>query len=176
MYELGKKDEVLGVMVENLRAISDDFWKRIEGRPTRMPITTRDELVICGFDQGLGEKLLVCESLEDMQELFDKFNQGYALRIAWYRGELTSTVIWVRPSSELVDAIVRELAPDVPQEVKEAISAYAMGYPGVGKVLALKSGQLKSAKDVEDLVGWPLIEHNPKKAGAIWLRFRNAGV
>jgi hypothetical protein len=79
VYELGKKDEIFGA--ELLRSIQG-----IHGRPTQMPFLRGDDKVICGYNQGLGERMIVCESLEDMQELFDKYAQGYALQISWYIG------------------------------------------------------------------------------------------
>ncbi len=76
MRELGKKDEIFGA--ELLRPV------RIDQRPTSMPALKDDEKVICGYDQGLGERMIVCDSIADMQELFDAYSQGGALRIFWY--------------------------------------------------------------------------------------------
>ena len=78
MIELGKRDEIFGI--EMLVKLS------ISGKPTSMPSVPDDHSVMCGFDQGLGEKLYVCESLEDMQHLYDSYAKGMALRITWYSG------------------------------------------------------------------------------------------
>lgn len=80
LFELGKKDEIFGA--DQLRSIPG-----ISGRPTRMPSLEEGESVICGYDQGLGERMIVCESVEDMQQLFDAYAGGGALRIAWYAGK-----------------------------------------------------------------------------------------
>lgn len=79
MHELGKKNNVLGV--DQLIRLD------ISGRPKQVPILTGHYQVICGYDQGLGERLFVCESLEDMQELYDACARGGALQINWYTGE-----------------------------------------------------------------------------------------
>src|SRR5438270_12247091 len=79
MYELGKKDEIFGA--ELLREVQG-----IYGRPTSMPRLGKGDKVICGYDQGLGERMFVCESLADMQQLYDAYYQGGALQIHWYVG------------------------------------------------------------------------------------------
>lgn len=78
MIELGKKSELFGV--ELLQPLE------IFGRPTSMPYLSGDDKVICGYDQGLGERMFVCESLEDMQILFDGYARGGAISIHWYKG------------------------------------------------------------------------------------------
>ena len=81
MIELGEKSHIIGV--ELLRPI-----KNIVGRPQAMPlIENSGDKVICGYDQGLGERIIVCESLEDMWELYDSYAQGCALQIHWYLGD-----------------------------------------------------------------------------------------
>lgn len=79
MIELGKKTEIFGA----------DLLKRLSlyGRPTTMPRVPTGHNVICGYDQGLGERMIVCESLEDMQQLYDAYARGGALQINWYSGE-----------------------------------------------------------------------------------------
>lgn len=80
MIELGKKSECFGVdLLVPLR--------NVHGRPTRLPPVPDGSQVICGYDQGLGERLFVCESLEDMQLLYDGYRKGGALSIYWYSGE-----------------------------------------------------------------------------------------
>lgn len=51
-----------------------------------MPTVPTGHSVICGYDQGLGERMIVCETLEDMKTLYEKFAQGYAIKINWYSG------------------------------------------------------------------------------------------
>lgn len=79
MIQLGKKSECFGV--EKLQKLTDVY-----GRPTKIPFLNGDQKVICGYDQGLGEVLFVCETLEDMQELYDAYARGGALSIYWYKG------------------------------------------------------------------------------------------
>jgi hypothetical protein len=79
MFELGKRSEIFSA--ELLEPLS------IYGRPSQMPSLPQGHDVICGYDQGLGERMIVCESLEDMQQLYDSYARGYALRIYWYSGE-----------------------------------------------------------------------------------------
>ncbi|MCX6744460.1 MAG: hypothetical protein NTX82_02970 [Candidatus Parcubacteria bacterium] len=58
MQELGKKEDLFGK--ENLRSIT------IFGRPNRMPPLSPSEKVICGYNQGLGERMIVCDNLDEM--------------------------------------------------------------------------------------------------------------
>jgi len=90
MIELGKRDEVFGA--DLLQPLT------IAGRPTRMPsLPSAEHKVICGYDQGLGERLFVCESIEDLQQLYDAYAQGGALVINWYIGEDPGFVQAVHP-------------------------------------------------------------------------------
>lgn len=88
MIELGKKDEIFGTeLLIHLKTyqVSSDF----SGRPDKMPYLDekKQERVIAGYDQGLGERMLVCETLEDMQMLYDKYTAGWAITLNWYKGE-----------------------------------------------------------------------------------------
>lgn len=87
MFELGMKSQAFGT--DLLRQLRAHFEVRVDsrGRPSEMPLLKGEEMVIAGYDQGLGERLIVCESLEDMQELWDNYAQGYALKLHWYAGE-----------------------------------------------------------------------------------------
>ncbi len=76
MLELGKKDEIFGA--ELLKPLP------LYGQPTSMPRLQQGEKVICGYDQGLGERMIVCDNLEEMQTLYGHYAQGGALRIHWY--------------------------------------------------------------------------------------------
>lgn len=79
MVELGKKSEIFGA------DLLKSLW--LSGRPTSMPSISGNEKVICGYDQGLGERIIVCENLQDMQELYDAYARGGALNISWYTGD-----------------------------------------------------------------------------------------
>lgn len=80
LVELGKKDEIFGAeLLQRLQGVY--------GRPTRMPHLPEGHSVICGYDQGLGERMFVCNTLEGMQQLYDAYAMGGALNIRWYSGE-----------------------------------------------------------------------------------------
>jgi len=83
MIELGKKSEIFGA--EKLEPLNPISFGGI-GRPMVMPRVPQDHKVICGYDQGLGERIFVCETLEEMQYLYDAYARGGALRIHWYSG------------------------------------------------------------------------------------------
>lgn len=85
MFELGKKDKCFGT--EFLKPLNGQFGQPIYERPITFPILGKKESVICGYDQGCGERLIVCEDLADMQQLYDGYAQGWALRIKWYIGK-----------------------------------------------------------------------------------------
>ncbi len=77
MINLGLKSEMFSAyLLERLEIL---------GCPTSLPFLAKDENVVCGFDQGLGELMIACESLADMKELYDKYLHGGATRIHWYR-------------------------------------------------------------------------------------------
>lgn len=90
MFELGKKDEIFGA--DKLVPLRDVY-----GRSERLPFLKKDESVIAGFDQGLGERILVCETLEDMQQIYDAYARGFALRLNWYRGDDPGFILAIPP-------------------------------------------------------------------------------
>jgi len=55
----------------------------IYGRPTSMPNLAKGETVVGVYDQGLGERQMVCNSLANMQSLYDSYAQGMALTLRW---------------------------------------------------------------------------------------------
>lgn len=169
MYELGKKTQVEGSKVKDLTALND-IWQR----PNRMPYVASGEQVVCGYDQGLGERLFVCENLQDMQELYDSYAKGYALTIKWYHGKVHNNVVvfTMGPDAGIAGNVINHYAPNAPKEVKEALAAYAMGNPGAARVLAERAADFTSAKQVEELVGWPLSKHTLDRAGEIWDRLK----
>lgn len=76
MKELGKRNDIFGI----------DFAidTSISGRPKNFPNISKGSSVVCGYDQGLGERMIVCNNLEDMQTLYDSYARGSAIRICWY--------------------------------------------------------------------------------------------
>ena len=169
MIELGKKQDVEGKSVTDLQKLSEIYRK-----PTSMPRVKDDESVICLFDRGIDQKLYVCESLADMQQLYDSYAQGWALHITWYKGKVKTNIAYFElgPDEGLAGQIINDFAPNAPQEVKRALAAYALGNPGAARVLAECSKNFKTAKEVEKLVGWPLSEHNLERTADIWNRFK----
>lgn len=69
------------------------------GRPATMPVVPEGSSLICGYDQGLGERMFVCESLEDMQTLYDAYAAGGALSINWYTGDDVGFVTIIQGSN-----------------------------------------------------------------------------
>lgn len=55
----------------------------INGRPTSMPYLAKGEKVVGIYDQGLGKKQMVCDSLAQMQSLYDSYASGMALTLSW---------------------------------------------------------------------------------------------
>lgn len=85
MFELGKKDEIFGV--DLLKPVEFRFDERnLEGRPLKMPRLPDGDSLVAGYDQGLGERMIVCEDLKDAQQLYDAYARGGALNLTWYSG------------------------------------------------------------------------------------------
>ncbi|OGM20795.1 hypothetical protein A2714_05135 [Candidatus Woesebacteria bacterium RIFCSPHIGHO2_01_FULL_38_9] len=100
MYELGKRGEIFGAdRLQNMRT-GTDIPVDHRGKPTAMPSLKDTEFVIAGYDQGLGERIIVCESLEDMQELHSAYALGGALNLRWYKGEDPGFVTLIPPSED----------------------------------------------------------------------------
>lgn len=58
--------------------------KGLYGRPTSMPFLAKGEKIIGVFNQGLGTKDSLCNSLADMQRLYDSYASGMALTLEWF--------------------------------------------------------------------------------------------
>jgi hypothetical protein len=87
MFELGKKDKCFGTDDPTIfRPLNlAEMWNPT-ARPSQKPILPEGWDVVAGYDQGLGERLIVCESLEDMQTLHDAYARGGAINLNWYAG------------------------------------------------------------------------------------------
>lgn len=55
----------------------------IYSRPTSYPFLQGKEVLIGVYDQGLGEKAMTCPTLEVMQELYDSYARGMAIRLTF---------------------------------------------------------------------------------------------
>lgn len=93
MYELGKRQECFGMDLLEPLKINAYSGGNDPSNLFAMPTVPEGHSVICGFDQGLGERMFVCETLEDMKELYSKYSMGYALRIHWYSGPDTGFLV-----------------------------------------------------------------------------------
>jgi hypothetical protein len=65
----------------------------LHGRPTSMPLLRKEEKVVGVYDQGLGEKDMFCETLADMQKLYDSYASGMALTLKWFIVSSSTTSI-----------------------------------------------------------------------------------
>jgi hypothetical protein len=95
VIDLGKRDKIFGAdllrdldQAEKLRCFAGHGW----GRPIAFPKLREGDSLICGYDQGLGERLFVCDSLDDMQTLYNAYAGGGAFRVSWYTGEDVGSV------------------------------------------------------------------------------------
>lgn len=82
--KLGKKSDVSGL--DNLKTLT--FDKDSRGRPAKMPELNRGEVIICGLDDGLGEVLYACYTLEGMKDCAEMYLCGNMRVINWYVGNL----------------------------------------------------------------------------------------
>jgi len=80
LKELGKKEDVFGIVRLSLVQCNPDR------APDKTPEIPEGHSVICGYNQGLGERLIVCETLEDMKQIWGMYAKGFAVAIAWYSG------------------------------------------------------------------------------------------
>jgi hypothetical protein len=86
MIELGKKDKIAGVDLLRRIVAGVDFKRTADYSPSGLPHLGPDEKVIAGYNQGVGERMIVCESLADMQEIYANYAQGGAIELNWYIG------------------------------------------------------------------------------------------
>jgi hypothetical protein len=56
----------------------------ISGRPSVMPYLKDGEQIIGLYDLGLRKERKVCQTLAEMQELYDFYYQGNALSLRWF--------------------------------------------------------------------------------------------
>lgn len=88
MYELGKKDEIFG----------SNLLEPVGSGPLRQwPSLKSGFSLVCGYNQGLGERMIVCEGMADVQQLNDGYSSGWALDINWYQGPDPGFIIAITP-------------------------------------------------------------------------------
>ena len=80
LVELWMKDEILGA--DALVSLDFDY-----SCPGYMPIMPEGCKLICGYDQGLGERMFVCNDMDWVRELFGWYSRGWAFSIKWYYWE-----------------------------------------------------------------------------------------
>ena len=103
MRELGMKADIFNRV--QLEDIPTHLLNPCQ-RPTRMPRAPTGKKIIAGFALSTTspafERMLVCETLEDMQEIFDAYARGGAMALYWYFGEDPGflTVINLTPPKE----------------------------------------------------------------------------
>lgn len=59
-------------------------------KPKTFPKLPPGHCVVCGIDQGEGERLILCFSLESMAELQQEYRAGHATGITWYHTDMFS--------------------------------------------------------------------------------------
>lgn len=64
-------------------ALAEKPIPNLYGRPNTMPYLEEGEQVVGIWNQGLGDKRTVCNSLMDMQKLYDSYASGMALTLKW---------------------------------------------------------------------------------------------
>lgn len=79
MIKLGKKNECFGV--DKLKELN--IW----GKPNCMPSLEPGESLICELDFIIYQDLYVAENMDDVNQLYNFYEGGWALGIKWYTGE-----------------------------------------------------------------------------------------
>ena len=97
VYEIGKKSEIFGA--DLLQPLRLSYGETRDGRPVAMPRVPEGHKLICGLDVRIYEKLYVCETVEDMQQLYDHYAEGMTLSINWYSGSDPGFVTVVGPKA-----------------------------------------------------------------------------
>jgi hypothetical protein len=166
--------------------------------PYRMPLMDLDESLVCVLDMGLQQECFLVENLADAKAVWrDSITRG-ALGIEWYLrqtrplGRVTSkpydpqaSVAELRQALKSImdpsatDDPLRRAIMDIAKDnnvsltlvVIKAIEGYALGNLGIANRLTHRSLTF-TVKEVEELVGWPLSQHNAARVSDIWDRFR----
>jgi hypothetical protein len=78
--ELGRKSQVIGDEVKHWPTF------HLYKRPKKMPNVPKGHTIVCGVEQdgAEGERLFICETLEDVCTLYDVHVMGQTTHITWY--------------------------------------------------------------------------------------------
>ena len=179
MINLGRIDEGAANRVDDLRDLNPAELRSIAyggQRPEKMPHLSPGQSILCRFDQAAYVSLIVCETLDDMQSLYERYAAGQAVNITWSFGTVkpAADTISLAPSNSVVEAQIDAYGGNLSNEVQEAIRAYSMGEPGAAEALLAQQESFATAQDVKAFVGWPLSEHSQERAGEIWDRHKRS--
>jgi hypothetical protein len=87
MLDLGLRKDVTGADALEL-VDKPGTWHPQMGqgeRPAQMPRLPEGHQLFAGYDQGFGEHLVLCETLDDVQKVWDGYARGGALfPPSWY--------------------------------------------------------------------------------------------
>ena len=133
-------------------------------RPTQMPILAEGQVCICGYDQGLGEMMLLCKSLDDMQKAWDAYAQGWALIIKFYRGKQTRRFSSVEiPSTDGERLLEGSAFDDALQRRINLLAQGNMGSTRVTRDLVQQHGtevlDMLEAQDITGSLVWRLYKY-----------------
>jgi hypothetical protein len=102
MQRLGLRDQIPAA-TDDLEPLSDEMLTEcfnnavgIAGKPLRFPQLPAEHVLICVYNMGMGEILYVCETIGDMQTLFDEHLCGTTVSLEWYVGgpQIAGLVAW----------------------------------------------------------------------------------
>ncbi len=60
-----------------------DYQTDGRGRPTSVPRLVEDQTLVASYDQYVRVRHFVCDSVEDMQTLYDNYASGRAKSVNW---------------------------------------------------------------------------------------------
>ncbi len=173
MQEHGKQNDASGNIRLTQLPLKRGNHLDSQGRPIRMLFLSDESQLVAGVEWNDQVTLYACSSLDDMQYVWDKAVELGVNHVTWYvkRQVVDRTILRVNPIEPVIKRIINICAPQIPEEVQQAIVAYARGFAGTAQVLAQQAKRYSTATQVEELVGWPLHEHTQQRVLEIWRRF-----
>ena len=78
IVELGRKSQI--EKPDRLREFSIDQY------PAKMPKIPKGDMIVCGIEQdgAEGERIFLCDTLKDMQDLWRKHTAERGVHLSWY--------------------------------------------------------------------------------------------